>query len=137
MQSVVVGPVHERLTRTQQGGGVDRDHHRPFEALGAVDGDELDGVALGVDTAFIAGCSKAPIVAEVADEAFQAFDPIRPRPFEDSLHVGGGARAAMVFARTQDRRYRQTLRRFGKQQGRRGRPCATMQILQSRQGLSR
>jgi hypothetical protein len=74
MQGVVVGAVHERLARAQQSGGINWDYHRPFEPLGAVDGDELDGVTFRVDAAFIVGFVKAPVAAEVADEALQAFD---------------------------------------------------------------
>ncbi len=109
--------------------GITPGHSRPLALW-------FDGVALGVDAAFIAGRAKAPIVAEVTDEAFQAFDAIRPGPFENSLHVGGGASASIVFPGAQDGPDGKTFHSLGEQQHWRGRPCATTQVLQSRQGLS-
>ena len=69
-----------------------------------MDGDDLDGVAFGVDAAFIAGRAVSPIAAEIADELLQSLHAIGPRAFENGLDVGGRAGAAVAFARAQDRR---------------------------------
>src|SRR6185437_8124085 len=107
MQRVVVSPVDKWLAGAEQGCRVDRDHHRPFEALGAMDGDDLDGVSVGINATFVISRAIAPISAQVVGKALYAFDAVGPSPFEQRLDVGGGARAAIAFARAEDRAHRQ------------------------------
>lgn len=45
--------MHEWLAQAKQSGCVDRNHHRPFQSLGAVDDDDLDGVAFGINPALV------------------------------------------------------------------------------------
>ena len=125
VQSLVSGAIDEGLARTQQGAGVDRDHHRPFQALCAVNGDDLDCVAFGVDPSFIMGRAVAPFPGEIADELLQSAHAIRPRAFQKGLDIGGRAGAAVPFARGENGPNRQALGRFGEQQRRRGRPRAS------------
>jgi len=87
MHGVVVRAVDERLARPQMGGGVDRNHDRPLETFGAMDGDQLDGVAFGVDPALVKRRAQTPVAAEIAHEVLQSLDVVRSGPFQNGLDV--------------------------------------------------
>jgi hypothetical protein len=68
--------------------------------------------------------------------SLQSLDVVRFGPFEDRLDIRRGTRAAIAFARAQDRSYGQPFRRFGQQQRRRGRPRAARKVPKNGEGPS-
>lgn len=81
---------------------VDRDDHRPFEALGAVQGDDVDRIAFGIQLALARGAHLLQIARCIANEAFESAPGIGPRPLDEGFDVGDGAPAGFRLAQRKD-----------------------------------
>src|SRR3989338_3565488 len=66
---------------------VDRDDDRPFEALGAVKGDDLHRVGFGVDPAFLLPFPLCPAFHHGARERPHPADGVWTRHLEEDVHI--------------------------------------------------
>ena len=82
---------------------VDRDDDRPFQTFGGMNGDERDGLLLGVRSSLHLANRLFPIGAHVAGEGAKATNVISARHLEEDVRVGEHAIAARFKALTYGR----------------------------------
>ena len=86
----LVGPavVHEAGFALWRARHVDRDDDRPFQSLGRMNGDERDGLLLGVRSSLDLANRLFPIGAHVASEGAQTANVVGARHLEKDVGIG-------------------------------------------------
>ena len=93
---------------------VDRDDDWPFQSLGRMNGDERDGLLLGVRSSLDLTMRLFPIGAHVAGEGAQTTNVVGARHLEKDVGIGeraigsGLEALAKLGAKVQERRRRRT-----------------------------
>src|ERR1035441_9722576 len=90
MQSIVRRPVKNSSGGSHGCHEVDRDHDRPLQPLGTVNGDYVDGVVGRVGSAFDFAFALFPKSGHVVSEDAQATNRIWLCHFKEALDVGKG-----------------------------------------------
>src|ERR1017187_815726 len=113
MQSIVRRPVKNSSGGAHGCHQVDRDHDRPLQPLGTVNGDYVDGVVGRVGSAFEFAFTFFPKSSHVVREDPEAANRIWLCHFEKALYVGKGALDIAWMPLGQDRAAMKLFRGFG------------------------